>query len=83
MGWLTLRYSPVCSSTYTRRFSVPLAQDLMTNSQVRPAPSFTGKLYDLQHTAGVTALMRAGKGNSQTAEVPTLMRGPSSWKGSQ
>ena len=48
-GWLTLRYSPVCSSTYTRRFSVPLAHDLMTNSQVRPAPSFTGKLYDL-HT---------------------------------
>ena len=28
-----------CSSTYTRRCSVPLAHDLMTNSKLRPCAS--------------------------------------------
>ena len=54
---ITLRYSPVCSKTYTRRFSVPLAQDLMTNSQVRPPRSFTGKLYDLQTNINTLILL--------------------------
>lgn len=41
---VTLRYSPVCSRTYTRRFSVPLAHDLITNSHFLPDRSFTGRL---------------------------------------
>ncbi len=45
-----------CSSTYTRRCSVPLAHDLMTNSKARPLASVAASAYALQESKAANFL---------------------------